>query len=115
MAKVRVRCSHCGPIVVPSDRIELTAAPGRPMAPDHAQYAFTCTTCGGYSQRPVDSHTAARLMLAGAVVREPRHPATAPSRPPHPEDPPAGPPLTYDDLLDLHLLLERGEPQAWRL
>lgn len=108
MARFRVRCSDCGPVVVTSDGIEVITVPGRPLDRQHTRYAFTCTSCGVSSRRPVDGDTATKLILAGVPVRTPRPPA-ADDRPRHPEDPPDGPPITRDDILDLHLLLERDD------
>lgn len=110
MARVRVRCAECGPIVLPSDRIDLVVGLGRPIELGSAHYGFECTRCGSYFQRPVDAGTAAKLILAGVVARE--SPEPAPAMVPHPESPPGGPTFNHDDLLDLHLLLD--DPRWWQ-
>lgn len=108
MARIRVRCPDCGPVVVTTDGIEVIAVPGRPLDRQHTRYAFTCTRCGVSSGRAVDGETATKLILAGVAVRMPRHPAAG-GRPRHPEGPSDGAPITRDDILDLHLLLERDD------
>lgn len=51
--------------------------------------------------------TTARLVEAGAIAQPRRSEAVR--RAVHPERPPVGPPLTWDDLLDLQLLLMRDD------
>lgn len=104
MAIIRVSCPTCGQIELPSDRIELVCVPGRPVDRTTSHYVFACSLCGDVVRRPADRLTATVLTSAGVTVRAPRHSVFGSRQ--HPEDPPDGPALTFDDVLDLHLLLE---------
>lgn len=70
----------------------------RPVLP--ATYTIWCHACGAVSVKRADALVAGLLRTAGVT------PVDGAS--PHPEAP-SGPPLSYDDLLDLHLLLTIDE------
>ena len=108
MAVIRVRCPECGPIEISSESIELVSVPGRPIDRNNTHYTFTCVACGTFVRRPADRITANVLTSAGVQVHAPRHPVLL-GRGTHPEAPPSGPAFTPDDVLDLHLLLDRED------
>lgn len=105
MKTVVTHCPRC-------DRTDMVASPSVLVdvsAPvdghDGGSVSWVCAECRDLVTRPVPWHTVLLLVTAGAplfdedVDRDPR--------PEHPESPPAGPPLTHDDVLDLHMLLEQ--------
>jgi hypothetical protein len=68
-----------------------------------ATVAWVCDACADLSSIPVDWLTLLTLVTGGATLLDD---ATDVELPPHPESPAAGAPLTRDDLLALHELLE---------
>ena len=94
MATIRTRCGLCGDDVeLHPDEVELV------LDTQHRRgsYRFSCPNCDQTIAKPADERTAMMLIEAGVVLRR--------AEPEHPEDPPAGPAFTFDDLLDLHVLL----------
>ncbi|MDX1619432.1 MAG: hypothetical protein R3320_00475 [Nitriliruptorales bacterium] len=75
---------------------------------DGSRYGFACPHCEVFVVKPAGQH-AIELLIEGGVelCTEPVAPWEHTSHTPHPESPPDGPPLTHDDLLDLHLALQR--------
>ena len=63
---------------------------------------LVCHNCGRVTARPVDPQVRQALEPFGIAAVELLRA--------HPEHPPVGPPLTRDDLLDLHVLLQA---EAW--
>jgi len=99
MINVDAPCPTCGPVRVVADEVAVR------VCVDHQSrtYAFRCPACGLRTASPADDHIVAVLTAAGASfdvwylpdeLREAR---------------PGGDPLTNDDLLDFHLLLERQD------
>lgn len=78
------------------------------LAPDAdgSRYGFECPQCEVFVVKPAGQH-AVELLIEGGVelCTDPVAPWDRQLATPHPESPPEGPPLTYDDLLDLHLAL----------
>lgn len=94
MTTIKASCPSCG-------EVELTPADVVLMVCSHAPlsyYAFGCPSCGGNVQKPADDHVV-QLLVSGGV------PATVWDVPAEALEPKPGLPLTYDDLLDLALLL----------
>ncbi|HEX9890096.1 MAG TPA: hypothetical protein VGA69_11495 [Nitriliruptorales bacterium] len=113
MATIRAVCTDCGDEVDLQPReITLVVADERATDPPRAgSYGFTCPECQRYVVKPADARSVG-LLIAGGV--EPSHMngalKTAARRRAHPEAPPAGgAAITYDDVIDLHLLLERED------
>ncbi|HEX2026534.1 MAG TPA: hypothetical protein VHF25_00890 [Nitriliruptorales bacterium] len=107
MRVVRSTCPSCGPVDLYASEIELTIVPvdGSRVGPG-STYAFACPSCAALVTKPADDRIVELLVTAGVdpnLVRRDRHPAGRST--PHPEQPPDGPALTYDDLIDLHVLL----------
>lgn len=104
MTTIRATCPTCGEVDLTPEQIVLTVvrAEAAPVGPD-SHYAFTCPTCTEHVEKPADERIAHLLTTGGvnvSVVEEADR-----SLEEHPESPPEGPALTYDDLLDLHVLL----------
>jgi predicted RNA-binding Zn-ribbon protein involved in translation (DUF1610 family) len=98
--KIRATCPACGEVELTPPDVELHVC----TAAERSYYAFVCPDCFELVTKPADQRVI-RLLVSGGV-------------PTRFWDPPAelleshaGPTLTYDDLLDLHLLLEG--PDWW--
>jgi predicted RNA-binding Zn-ribbon protein involved in translation (DUF1610 family) len=114
VTRIRASCPSCGEVdLQPMDvtlrvirRDDGNVGPG-------SNYRFSCPDCEQMVTKPADDRIAQLLTTGGVPVEDPdedaTHRASHASGTPHPETPPAGPPLTHDDLLDLHLLLERED------
>lgn len=91
-------CPRCGSVSLAADQIELRVAP-EDAQPDC--YTFTCPLCGQRIRKPADT-SIIRLLRAGGVTPTPIEVRDAA------EMSPSGlPPLTHDDLLEFHQLLQR--------
>jgi predicted RNA-binding Zn-ribbon protein involved in translation (DUF1610 family) len=113
VTRIRASCPSCGEVdLQPMDvtlrvirRDDGNVGPG-------SNYRFACPDCEQLVTKPADDRIAQLLTTGGVPVEDRAEgsshgPSTTGT--PHPEAPPAGPPLTHDDLLDLHLLLERED------
>jgi hypothetical protein len=102
MAEMYGMCTTCGFVVLDAQDVELRI--GGPGADAGGEIVFRCPICLRRFRTEVDAQTARGLQRAGVRGTQPT--ATAEKREGHPENPPPGPPLTFDDLLDFHELLE---------
>ncbi len=109
MTTIRATCPSCGEVDLTPDQIRLTVVPSvaDQVGPD-SHYTFTCPSCEDRVDKPADERIARLLTTGGVEVSVLERTVGTPASP-HPERPPAGPALTYDDLLDLHLLLRRDD------
>lgn len=101
MATVRASCPDCGDV-------ELTTAEVRVMVcstTNSGSYAFRCPSCRLAVSKPTDSRVVDVLVASGATLAVWQEPAELSER--H-----GGPAISYDDLLDFHFALERGESLA---
>lgn len=106
MTRIRATCPECGEIDLrPVDiALELVRS-GEGEITDASNYSFSCPDCAQRVTKPADERIVS-LLRSGGVEPLERAQETAP---PHPEHPADGPAFTKDDLLDLHLLLERED------
>lgn len=90
MTTIKTNCPACGEIDLVPDDIELHTAPdaGRPSF-----YAFGCPECLLVVRKHADERVVRLLVSAGVTCVAPRTVTD-------------DPPFTYDDLLDLHALLD---------
>lgn len=96
MTRIQTTCPSCGARVqVPLGDIVVADDDTGPA------YVLACPECSDVTVKLIDDTARNLLVAAGAVV--------SPGRAGHPESPPPGPAFTPDDLLDLHLLLERPD------
>jgi hypothetical protein len=104
MTTIRVSCPHCGAVdLTPEEvRLRIVGTLERVVGPD-SHYAFTCPSCCEQIAKPADQKVA-DILRSGGVEAEIVDEAAAGLA--HPEDPPAGPMLSFDDLIDFHVLLE---------
>lgn len=100
MPTIHTRCPSCRQHMdLPASDCALLDGPGgHPVA-----YAFVCCHCREPIMRRADGRTMAMLVASGASAHGGQEQAVALC---HPEQPAPGPPLTADDLIDLHVLLD---------
>lgn len=113
MTRIRATCPSCGEVELTPVEIELRiVGTSTQDVHDGSAYAFDCPTCCDEISKPADARIVA-LLAGGGVpttfLDDPviaRQLAEARARLSHPEGIFAGPPLTLDDLLDFHELLQ---------
>jgi hypothetical protein len=95
MTTIKTTCSGCGDV-------ELTPAQVMLYTGDADQsYEFTCPHCHAPVRKSADDHIVRLLTSAGVPIAEPQaHPET---------EGPELPPLTHDDLLAFHELLQSDD------
>lgn len=98
--RIRAACPECGEVelVAPDIGLKVSTRGSRSF------YTFMCPDCRVLIAKPADERIV-RLLLSGGVQAEFWDP------PAELLEPRTGPPISYDDLLDLHLALER--PDFW--
>lgn len=98
MTWIEATCPNCGTVECTPDMFELAVC-------DHKEasfYTFTCPQCREHVQKHAESRVI-ELLIAEGVQPEMW------SLPMEMLEDHAGPPLTPDDLLDFHLVLERND------
>ena len=95
---IKATCPSCGEVELTPDDIELRVCTHAPAS----YYVFGCPTCTHAVQKPADDRVIQLLISGGvrAIVWE---------LPDEILETRAGDPLTHDDLLDFHLLLEQPD------
>lgn len=96
MTPVKATCFDCGTVDLTVADINLTV----PTDPKLSSYTFTCPQCAAVVTRNADAKVRALLGTAGVVVLRPPAEATEPH---------TGRPISYDDLIDLALALQRTD------
>jgi hypothetical protein len=98
---IKTSCPVCGDV-------ELTPAQMRLVVcnqVDRSFYAFSCTTCRDEIRKPADEEVVALLVSGGVIAERWEIPAEALEE--H-----LGPRISYDDVLDFALQLERVDRVA---
>ncbi len=110
MTRIRATCPSCGEVDLrPSDvalQIVRTHDDTEHDVRDGSNYKFDCPTCDEVVTKPADARIA-RLLTTGGVDVVVVDEITAETREAHPENPPVGAPLSMDDLIDFHFMLEQ--------
>jgi hypothetical protein len=105
MSMVQITCPECSTrAVVPITAVLLDVSAPEMDDEDGALAVWICQDCRAFVGRPVGWAGFVTLASSGACVLE-----EAAELRPHPEAPGPGPTLAYDDVLDLHLLLDRPD------
>lgn len=98
MTTIKATCPECGEVSLKPEDLELRVFA---ESDERDYYAFDCPECGDRVSKSADARIV-RLLRTGGV--EPVGPAT------HPERPRLDlPPITRDELLDFHELLQRED------
>ncbi|HET9724827.1 MAG TPA: hypothetical protein VFR44_13445 [Actinomycetota bacterium] len=108
MTAIRIKCPTCGEVDLSPEEMSLFMAPSG----ERLSYSFTCPECALEVDRPASRKTAALLIAAG-VETIPLPIEDEPVLPPEDHSPdPDAPPLTLDDLIELHFLLQDDDALA---
>jgi hypothetical protein len=108
MTAIRIKCPTCGEIDLTPEEMSLFMTPSG----ERLSYCFTCPECSLEVDRPATRKTAALLIAAG-VETIPLPTEDEPVLPPEDRAPdPDAPPLTLDDLIGLHFLLQDDDALA---
>jgi hypothetical protein len=98
MTTIKATCPACGEIDLTADDILLRIGAMSSVN----TYGFTCPDCAEFVEKPADERVV-RLLLSGGVVPVPVHvPAEA-------LEVHYGPPITLNDLLEFHEMLEGSD------
>ena len=98
MTSIRTKCPHCGEVEMQARGVLLTVEP----ASGEGTYTFVCPLCDQVVEKPADRRIASLLMSIGVEVEERDGQVVDESRP-------EGPPLTLDDVIDFHFLLDQDD------
>ena len=99
MTTIRAQCPDCGDVQLKIDELTVRVCDDH----DDGAYRFRCPACRRTVSRAASARIVGLLLSAGAPREVWQWPAELAERP-------DGPPLTHDDLLDLHVLLQHD---AW--
>lgn len=110
MTRVKASCPDCSDVELDVEDIGLSLYQIGPVVDwPRCRYAFTCPKCGQRASKPCPQAVYAMLVQAGAIPSRVRVPAEA-------VEDHHGAPLTWDDVLDFALALERADADAvWLL
>jgi predicted RNA-binding Zn-ribbon protein involved in translation (DUF1610 family) len=97
MTTIRATCPQCGEVEMDARSILLQVE----QESGEGTYSFDCPSCEVPVEKPADRKIVLLLMSAGVEVMEPQEASS--------EVRPSGPPLTSDDLIDFHFLLQRDD------
>ncbi len=100
MTTIRATCPQCGEVEMGASSINLCVRD----EDGEGSYSFTCPSCGDAIEKPADKKVVMLLLSAGVDVTRVDEAAPVVADP-HPD----GPPLTADDLIDFHFLLEQDD------
>lgn len=95
MTTIKASCPSCGEVDLTADDIVLRIT----AIPTNNTYGFSCPGCGRFVEKPADERII-RLLLSGGVVPVV---VNVPAEILETRD---GPPITHDDLLEFHELLQ---------
>ena len=98
MTTIKASCPTCGEVELTPPDVALMVCSHAPLS----SYAFDCPTCRELVKKPADDHVVS-LLVSGGV------PASVWEVPSEALEAKGGPPLSYDDLLDFALQLERTD------
>jgi hypothetical protein len=98
MAFIRATCSDCGDVELRSHNLSLRIC----VETKAATYLFRCPQCSMTEVRNADPDVVEVLVSAGVSLTEWHLPAELGERP-------NGAPISHDDLLDFHALLDQDD------
>jgi hypothetical protein len=113
VTRIRANCPDCGDVeLAPEEMLVEVSHDTEDLVGAGSSYRFVCPDCTASVRKPADERIVQLLISGGVPLEVAGNPGTGegpwrePTAPAHPEAPAGGPPLTPDDLLDLHLLLQ---------
>ena len=95
MTTIRAICPRCGEVTITSAEMEVQVC----AQTQEGSYTFACPACTQPVHRDADRHVVQILVSGGVRVRVWELPAEL-------DETKSGPPITWDDILDFHQLLE---------
>lgn len=98
MARIRANCTTCGDIEVTSTEISVRVC----CDDNSATYRFRCPGCSWVEVKEAQPRVVEVLVKAGVQLETWERPAEL-------DEPRSGPPISHDDLLDFHRLLENTD------
>lgn len=98
MARVRTSCPDCGEVEIGTADVKVRVC----TDDSRGSYAFRCRGCGLAVAKPADDEIVQLLVASGAALTMWRLPAEL-------AEVRTGPPLTHDELLAFHQLLEEED------
>jgi hypothetical protein len=98
MALIKATCSDCGDVELRSKDVRVRMC----LDGGAATYLFRCPVCRMVEVRNADDHVVDVLLAAGVDCTEWHLPAEL-------HEPHLGGPISHDDVLDFHALLERAD------
>lgn len=98
MTTIKATCPGCGEVSLSAEDILLRIGTTSVMN----SYGFDCPDCGDFVEKPADERVV-RLLLSGGVMPVMNH---VPAEALEVHD---GPPISLDDVLSFHLLLQDDE------
>ncbi len=98
MTTIKATCPKCGEVDLTADDILLRIGSVKTTN----TYGFSCPACRGFVEKPADERIVRLLLSGGVMPQVTQIPAEA-------MEAKEGPPLSYDDLLSFHELLERDD------
>jgi hypothetical protein len=112
MTTIRTTCPKCGSVELGIEAIFLSLRQGG----GEGSYRFLCPGCLDNVEKPADQKVVALLLSVGVDVdgfgNEDQEGFPAHHDTEYLEDRPSGPPLTVDDLISFHFLLQDDEQLA---
>ena len=96
MATIRASCPTCGDVELTSSDVTALVC----STTNEGSYAFRCPTCEVVVSKPAESRVVDLLVSTGVRLSVWQLPAEL-------EEARNGPPISYDDLLEFHLELQR--------
>jgi hypothetical protein len=104
MTTIRAKCPTCGGVDVPADSIILELDPSG----DQGEYGFECPLCWSPVMKPASRRTVALLISAGVIPIDIGAAEGVGSVLPYDDrsPDPLAPPLSLDDVITFHYLLE---------
>src|SRR5690625_3717142 len=115
MTRIRARCPVCGDVeLAPESMMVEVSHDAHDLVAADSTYRFVCPYCTDTVRKPADERIVQLLISGGVPLEISADLVTADLiAPPHEtargEADTDAPPLTFDDLLDLHLLLCRDD------
>ena len=98
MTTIKASCPSCGEVELTSADITLRVCNHAPLS----YYSFVCRTCRDEVRKPADDHIISLLVSGGVRATSWAVPAEA-------LESHTGPSISYDELLDFALAMERTE------